>query len=569
MQRRQARKREARAAKRLQEKGRDRGLAELGEEGVGSAIGSGDEGGGDDPMDAEAPHVQPFVRPKLPRKVLAARVKLLEDTAHELRLQGADASQLQPVERSLEDARRDVKLAGGATDGGLRTAIMAEGRRLAKREAAIGREEKKRDQLQREVEEAIARVAKQNAEIGQLRDKLEYSRERYSYLVAQQAAEGQRAPHAEAVHKAFAAIAERSADMGHEMQGHVKLVSEAVSLVFGGGLIDGKEAFAGAWIDSESDERGEGDEEDERDLDDEPEVSGEMLHEVHQAGSVLRAARVERNKALIDACRSGAVLAPKADAELKAKIRASVEALVAATAKRDAARDAARRRIEAEEAESRRREARRVAEEAERTAAATAEAASVATAAGAAAAAGAPRGVQDSRGHAEEEARRGAGMRDEERCDDTPCPPPAKWRRAASEDSEPTAEEEEEVPQLAMAVDGGDDLGAGSSRQGNGSDCGEGQVGGRAMGGRGGGSVRAATLALEAKGASRRERERRDEDMRRVEVGGREGERLSAPRSAQEVLADGAVGITRLAMAGGARRRGRTVEPARSRSPNR
>ncbi len=521
-------------------------------------------------MDAETPHVQPFIRPKLPRKVLAARVKLLEDTVHELQLQSADASQLEPVQRSLEDARKEIKLAGGATDGGLRTAIMAEGRRLAKREAAISREEKRREQLQREVEEAVARVAKHEAEVEQLRDKLEYSRERYSYLVAQQAAEGQRAPRAEAVHKAFAAIAERSADMGHEMQCHVKLVSEAVSLVFGGGLIDGKEAFAGAWIDSESDGHEAEDDEEERDLDDEPEVSGEMLHEVHLAGSALRAARVERNKALLDACRSGTALTQKADAELKSKIRASVETLVAATARRDAARDVAKRRIEAEEAEERRREARRMAEEAERTAAATAAAAAVASAAGSATEADVPRGAQGIRGRgADEVSRRGAGERDGERVDDTPCPPPAKWRRAASEDSEPTAEEEEEVPQLAMAVDEGGALDAGGSGREVDSDGREGQVGGCALGGRGRGAVRAATLALEAKGATRRECEKREEDQRRVEVGARECERLSAPRGFQDVLADGAVSITRLAMAGGARRRGRTVEPTRSRSPNR
>ncbi len=520
-------------------------------------------------MDTDTAHVQPFVRPKLPRKVIAARVKLLEDTVHELRLQGADASQLEPVEKSLEDARKEVKLAGGATDGGLRTAIMAEGRKLSKREAAIAREERRREQLQREVDEAIARVAKHDAELEQLRDKLEYSRERYAYLVAQQAAEGQRAPRADAVHRAFAAINELGAGMGHEMQGHIKLVSEAVSLVFGGGCIDGKEAFAGAWIDSESDGCEAEDDEDERDLDDEPEVSGEMLHEVHLASSALKAARVQRNKALLDACRSGTVLAQKIDADLKTKIRKSVETLVDATARRDAARERARKRIEAEEAEERQRAARQAAEEAERSAAETAAAAAVASASGAAAEAGVPRGAHGIIQYESAEAlRRGAGTLDGGGADDTPCPPPAKWRRAASEDSEPTVEEEEEVPQLAMSVDDGNAVGSQSGEQGRDED-GQGGEKGRGAGWRGRGAVRAATLALEARGGGRREAEKREEDMRRVELGNREGERLSAPRGFQDALADGAVDITRAALAGGARRRGRTLEPTRSRSPNR
>ncbi len=537
---------------------------------MGSAVCSDDDGDGDDPMDADAMHVQPFVRPKLPRKVIAARVKLLEDTVHELRLQGADAAQLEPVEKSLEEARRDVKLAGGSTDGGLRTAIMAEGRKLSKREAAIAREEKKREQLQREVEEAITRVSRQDAALEQLRGKLEYSRERYAFLVAQQAAEGQRAPRAEAVHKAFAAISGLGEGQGEEMQGHIRLVADAVSLVFGGGRIDGREAFGGAWIDSESDRCEAEDDEDERDLDDEPEVSGEMLHEVHLACSALRAARVERNKAWLEACRLGNVLAPKADAELKTKIRTSVEALVDATSRRDAARERARRRIEAEEDEERRREARRAAEEAERAATTTAAAASVASGAGAATAAEVPWGAQGDRNQdTTGAARRGTGVCGDEPADDTPCPPPAKFRRAASEDSEPTVEEEEEVPQLPMFVDEDnrvDGEGRDLAADGDGK---RGEEGARARGWRGKGAVRAATLALEAKGGGRRESERRDEDLRRVEAGNREAERHSAPRGFQDALADGAVDIVRLATAGGSRRRGRSLEPARSRSPTR
>ncbi len=532
--------------------------------------GSEEEGDEGNAMDTEAAHVQPFVRPRLPRKVIAARVKLLEDTVHELRLQGADASQLGPVERSLEEARKDVKLAGGATDGGLRTAIMAEGRRLSKREAAIAREEKRRGQLQKEVDEAIARVARHDADLDQLRDKLEYSRERYAYLVAQQAAEGQRAPRAEAVHRSFAAITEIGAGLGPEMQGHIKLVADAVALVFGGGCIDGREAFAGAWIDSESEKCEEEGDEEERDLDDEPEVSGDMLHEVHLAMSALRAVRVERNKALLQACRSGTALAHDDDAELKSKIRAAVKTLVDATARRDAARDLARKRIEAERAEERRREAARMAEEAEREVANTAAAAAVASAAGAATEADVPNAAQAARRHVASEALRGEGGTRSGGCDeDTPCPPPAKWRRAASEDSEPTMEEEEEVPQLAMDVDeGGLGSGKGSGRGAEG-DPRRGEGDGRASGWRGRGAVKAATLALEAKGGGRREAERREEDQRRVEVGAREADRLSAPRGFQDALADGAVDIVRAAAAVGTRRRGRSLGPTRSRSPTR
>ncbi len=564
-QRRQAKKREAKAARKQQEKGRERGTAGGGGGGVLSAGCSDDEEDVGDPMDAEPAQVEPFVRPKLPRKVLAARVKLLEDTVHELRLQGADAAQLEPVERSLGDARKDVKLAGGSTDGGLRTAIMAEGRKLAKREAAISREEDKRKQLQQEVEEAIARVSRQEAAIDQLRGKLEYSRERYAYLVAQQAAEGQRAPRADAVHRAVAAISGLGDGVGEEMQGHIRTVADAVSLVFGGGRIDGREAFAGAWIDSESDGCEAEDDEDERDLDDEPEVSGEMLHEVHLASSTLRAARVERNKALLEACRSGSALPQKVDEELKSKIRTSVEALVGATAKRDAARELAKRRIEDEEAEVRRLEARRAEEEAERAAASTAAAASVASAAGAAASAGTPSNAQGARAHGPTEPSRcGTGGRVD--VEDTPCPPPAKWRRAASEASEQTVEEEE-VPQVGMSIDQVDVTGGGSGDVASDGGRRRGGEGSRERGWRGRGAVRAATLALEAKGRGRGDADRREEDARRVEAGSREVARHSAPRGFQDALADGALEIVRLARAGGSCRRGRTVEPTRSRSP--
>ncbi len=159
-------------------------------------------------MDADPPTVLPFVRPNQPRRVIAARVKVLEDTVRELRLQGADQAQIDPVVQSLEAARREVRDAGGATDGGLRTAVMSEARKLSRREAAVAKAGHVRMLLQRKVEDAVAELEKHDNAVLQLRAKVDYSKERYAYLVSQQAAEGQPAPRAEAVRRAFAAIRE-------------------------------------------------------------------------------------------------------------------------------------------------------------------------------------------------------------------------------------------------------------------------------------------------------------------------------------------------------------------------
>ncbi len=512
-------------------------------------------------MDADPPAVQPFVRPGQPRRVIAARVKVLEDTVHELRMQGAGQEQIGPVEQSLAAARREIKDAGGITDGGLRTAIMSEARKLSRREAAVVKAGQTRARLQQNVEDAIAELASHDSAVDQLRAKVEYSRERYAYLVSQQAAEGQLAPRAEAIHRAFAAIREAGEGLGHEVKAHIEVVSHAVALVYGEAQISGKDALAEAWIDSDADVEEHGVDEDVA-IDDEPEIRGDMLHNLHMAQDALRAARVQRNKAFLRACRSGTSL-PEDDAgALKSKVEVAVRELVEAKEVLGRARRAAAARLEAEAAEDRRRREREEEAEAQRRAAADtiAEQDQARSEAGKRGAAGGEGGSGEDDG-------------------DTPCPPRAKWRRAPSESSEAT-QEEEEIPQVPRGGgDGGDaTLQVGTATRGTTARQGD-LPGGAARGPgeadgvrRGRGAVRAATLALEA---------RRDEqgggrwarDSRRAEEGAMEVERASAPRSTVEALADGAVAAaqaaTAVAAAVNARGRGRGGEGARSRSPAR
>ncbi len=509
------------------------------------------------------PAVQPFVRPEQPRRIIAARVKVLEDTVRELRLQGADQRQIDPVELSLAAARKSVREAGGATDGGLRTAIMSEARKLSRREAAVVRAGQARARLQKRVEDAVADLAKHDGATEQLRAKVSYSRERYAYLVSQQAAEGQLAPKAEAVHRAFAAIREAGGALGQDVLGHLDVVSNAIALVFGDGHISGREALAEAWIDSDAGDDGDAHGmDDEGDIDDEPEILGDMLHNVHLAEDALRSARVERNKFILRACRAGAAVPEDEERALRAKVEDAVKSLVAAKEVLDRARRAAAARIEAEAEDNRRRREQEAAEEERR------------------AAAGAEREQERARTEAGKRggsAEGGGGERDE---DDTPCPPPCKWRRAPSESSEPT-QEEEEVPQVPAAASGGGvptDTGVQTRRAQ--SEGGQGEpprrgtrgAGEPANGRRAGGAVRAAAQALEAR--------REDNDMgrvgrdsRRVEEGAMEVDRASAPRDIGEVLADGALEVVQAATAvatiAGTRVRGRGGEGARSRSPAR
>ncbi len=564
-QRRQIRKREARAAKRDERRAGER----IGEDGGGGTELFGeldrdsDEGEGDDAeMDVDVPAVQPFVRPDQPRRIIAARVKVLEDTVRELKLQGADQQQIDPVEHSLAAARKSVRDAGGATDGGLRTAIMSEARKLSRREAAVVRAGHTRAQLQKKVEDAAAELAKHDGATEQLRAKVSYSRERYAYLVSQQAAEGQLAPKAEAVHRAFAALREAGGGLGQDVLGHLDVVSDAVALVFGDGHISGREALAEAWIDSDAGDDGDAHGmDDEGDIDDEPEVRGDMLHNVHLAEAALRSARVARNKSILRACRAGATVPEDEERTLRARVEDAVKSLVDAKEVLARARRAAASRIESEAEEDRRRREQEAAEEARRSAAE------------------AEREQERARGEAGKRggsAGEGGGGGDD---DDTPCPPPRKWRRAPSESSDPT-QEEEEIPQAPEAASGGGTAAATDLHPPRAQSEGQGDPprrstrseGDPASGRRAGGAVRAAAQALEAR------REDHDlgrvgRDARRVEEGAREVDRASAPRDVGEGLADGALEVVQAAAAVativGTRVRGRGGEGARSRSPAR
>ncbi len=188
-------------------------------------------------------------------------------------------------------------------------------------------------------------------------------------------------------------------------------MAQAVSLVFGEGHFSGRDVLADAWIDSDADggppgadEDGDGD-----DVDDEPEILGDMLHNFHMAEDALRAARVERNKAVLRACRVGAAVPEDEASALRTKVEAAVKELVRVKEVLVGARRAAKARIEAEAAEERRRREREEVVEKERRAAAEAQA-------------------EQERARAESGKRAGAGegRDDGQDDDDTPCPPPAQ-----------------------------------------------------------------------------------------------------------------------------------------------
>ncbi len=356
-------------------------------------------------MEAEEEEaVMPFVEPAQPRKVIVARTKLLQATIEELRLQGADEAQVAPVQKSLDASLKDAKDAGGATEGRLRTEVMAEARKIAKREAALLRAAQRRKELQEEVEVAVAKLEKHGQEEERLRAKVEYSKGRYAYLVAQQAAESQPALKAAEVHRAITALREVGTSLAPEVQEHISLLSQAVAPFYVDSRTRGKEAFAEAWADSDSDiqlsEKGDGD-----DLDDEVEITGDMLHEEHVAKTALKEARKERSRHVLEACYGGRRSAPQVVDYFAEGIKAAIKRLVDAEGTLATARDKARQRLAKEAAERRAQRAKDEAAEADAAAA----------------------------------------RREDEEWDEVPCPPPPKWRRAeddADGDSEQTVEEE-------------------------------------------------------------------------------------------------------------------------------
>ncbi len=519
-QRKHARRREARAAARAGEGGQG-GAPQGTHEGPGEGAGGGGptEGlGGDgkreDGDDAEEPEamdeeeqVHPFVQPSQPRQVIAARAQLLDSTVKEMRLAGATDEQIAPVVESLEKARRLVKEAGGATAGRLRTEVMAEAKRIAKREAAVERGRRRRDELQAEVEKAMAEVAKQDRAIELLSAKVDYSKARYAQLVAQQASECTLV-RAEEVHRAVAALRGVGDTMGEDLRGHIDVLSQAVAPLY----VD-KNAVARDVLDEACVDLSDGGGEEEDELEYEAVITGDMLHEVHLARAAMQEARRTRNEKVLEACYSGSSVQDVTE-EMGRVVEEAIKRLASAKASLARAKDAARRRIGRERAEEEERIARQEAEEAAAAARREAEECD----------------EQRRREQLQQQQRQqqrpceqqGGGERrqaeaaeEEEEEEVVPCPPPSKWRRANSASTSSNRTVEEETPALIAASDhvihmGNMEARGRSSDRTAEAEKGRGSVAGvaaRACGGGGGGSDRCkaawATRALEALGGAR------------------------------------------------------------------
>ncbi len=337
--------------------------------------------------------VLPFVDPPFSRKICAARSQIIKAHIDELQDQGATRGTIEQWQRDLAEAERWTREAGGQTAGRLRMEILSQSRKNAKRREAVEKAVKGLADFRRKRDDAARALQEAEASVEVLRKQADYGERRYTWLVAQQAAEARPQEESKAVRDALGALRQLGDLVPQEARGPLEVAARVLSQLCLSGL-EG-EALESAGLFPSSDVEFSEDEGDY--VDDEAEVGG-ALGEWVQAKEEQLAIKGERKKALMDSVAAGSESVDAIIKRYATKTKAATERRAKARAALDGARAAARRRLAQ------------------------------------------PR-QQQTEGH--------GGAED----DLVPCPPPAKWRRGGScgdsEDSEATIDE---TPVIAMPL---------------------------------------------------------------------------------------------------------------------
>ncbi len=131
----------------------------------------------------------PFVPPMLPRRLLAARHKSLDEVVQKLEAEGKSKKRLQEALRRREQAKQEAKVAGGLNEAKLTFEHLGELRKIEKFEKAVQRDEEKVAQAEQAIEEARQLHKQAEATLEASRQRLANANARRVYLANNLAAE--------------------------------------------------------------------------------------------------------------------------------------------------------------------------------------------------------------------------------------------------------------------------------------------------------------------------------------------------------------------------------------------
>ncbi len=173
---------------------------------MGQETGSEASEANDDAMDTPVSVPPPFEVPPLTRLQLVERVGNLEGRIDKLRGDHASPRLVQRAEKRLEEAKKLMRQAGGATEKRMLFSIMGEDDRIRKLQASAVKSDAAIDEAQRQISKLQKRI--ENLRIGRqaIERRLENAREKRAYLSTQNAAEAIPAERTTQVHQALSDI---------------------------------------------------------------------------------------------------------------------------------------------------------------------------------------------------------------------------------------------------------------------------------------------------------------------------------------------------------------------------
>ncbi len=384
--------------------------------------GSGRDGGGrlDQADDPQNDVVTEFIAPPASRVTCAAKSQMLRARLDELQEENAEKGAIKEAEDAWRAAEQWTKVAGGPTPAKLRNEVLAERRKVERRQEAVARAAKNTAEKQKKLEEAINDLEEAERQERQITAKLEYSKSRYAYLVRQQAAEATTADEGENIQKAMDALNAEEELLPPGTRGYLGLITKLLRPMCrdrraGRGVINETGLASG----SSDIEVGSNDGEDY--VDDEPEITKELLEGERKAKKELQEARRRRNVDVDEAIFKGMPMQALLDRH-GTNVRRAITEHKRATERLEEARGRARERLKREEKEGERGEEGGGRQEHQ---------------------------TQQLQHRQQQQQRQQQRQRQRHEQDDDdeeeliPCPPPAKWRRGGEQDasSEATVDE--------------------------------------------------------------------------------------------------------------------------------
>ncbi len=243
----------------------------------------------------------PFTAPALSRQACAARCALYRVRIGELEERGAPEQTIREAKLDLAEAERVAKDAGGQTPGRLHLEVLSQGRANKRQEEAVRRSERTLRELQEKCDLAAAALEEGRNRHRTVQSKLDKGRQRYAFLVSQQAAESRPRAEANDVRNALAALKHAVAAMPSGSAEHLDVVGNALARFYPdkdeAKIVIDETGFA-ANSDTEVSSAGDF-------VDDEEEVTGDLLLDRKEARTELRAVERQRQEALYAAITEG------------------------------------------------------------------------------------------------------------------------------------------------------------------------------------------------------------------------------------------------------------------------